>query len=91
MMGLMNDKRIPLPHKEFDNESVRYRHRFAAFAPVHNPSPVHYLQYKSIYDLSILQPSVNLYVAAARSFHQARQYLEVIPGSEKEVSNVNVE
>jgi len=26
-----------------------------------------------------------LFVAAARSFHQARQYLEVIPGSEKEV------
>ena len=78
-MGLLIDKKLPLPHSEFDNESVRYRHRFAAFNTIRTPQPVHYLQYKSIADLSFMQPSINLYIASARNFHQAKQFLEAVP------------
>ena len=88
-MGLLIDKKLPLPHSEFDNEGVRYRHRFAAFNSIRTPSPVHYLQYKSIADLSFIQPAVNLYVASARNFHQAKQFLEMVPSSnphDKDVS-----
>ncbi|CAG7837363.1 unnamed protein product [Allacma fusca] len=91
IMGLLIDKRLPLPHSEFDNEAVRYRHRFTAFNSIRTPSPVHYLQYKSIADLSFMQPAVNLYVASARNFHQAKQFLELIPQSaahEKDVQDL---
>ena len=92
-MGLLIDKKLPLPHSEFDNEGVRYRHRFTAFNSIRTPSPVHYLQYKSIADLSFIQPAVNLYVASARNFHQAKQFLEMVPPScpqDKEVSSIHV-
>jgi len=85
-MGLLNDGKLPNPHQEFDNECVRYGHRFTAFSNIHTPAPVSYVQYKNIKELSSKQPSVNMYVAASKSFHQARQYLEAIPGTpEKEV------
>jgi hypothetical protein len=86
MMGLATDNKIPFPHKEFDNESVRYRHRFSAFNTMRTPSPVHYLQYKSIADLSSIQPSANMYAASARNFQQAKTFLEAIPNAEKDVS-----
>jgi hypothetical protein len=88
MMGFINDKKIQLPHAEFDNEMVRYRHRFMAFNAIRTPAPVHYLQYKSVADLSSGQPSRNLYDASARSFHQAKQFLEAIPNPEKEVTDL---
>jgi hypothetical protein len=85
MMGLINDSRVPFPNIEFDKESVRYRHRFAPFAFIQTPAIVPYVQYKQLADMTSVQPSINLYVAAARSFHQAKQFLEAIPGTEKEV------
>jgi len=85
-MGLINDQRVPFPNIEFDKENVRYRHRFAPFAFIQTPAIVPYVQYKQLADMTSVQPSVNLYVAAARSFHQAKQFLEAIPGTEKEVS-----
>ena len=87
-MGLINDSRIPFPITEFDNESIRYRHRFAPFAPIQTPALVHYVQYKQISDIASSQPSENLYLAATKNFQQAKQLLEAIPGSEKEVCSI---
>jgi hypothetical protein len=86
-MGLINDNRIPFPNTEFDNESVRYRHRFAPFVSIQTPSLVHYVQYKQLSDMASTQPSQNLYIAATKNFQQAKLLLEAIPGSEKEVQN----
>jgi len=87
-MGLTTDNKIQFPNKEFDDEGVRYRHRFQAFNTMRTPSPVHYLQYKSIADLSSLQPSANMYAASSRNFQQAKTYLEAIPSPDKDVSFV---
>lgn len=84
-MGFLNDKKIPLPHAEFDNENVRYRHRFSAFNTIRTPAPVRYFQYKSVSDLTSIQQSSHLYEASAKSFQQAKQFLEAIPTPEKEV------
>jgi len=88
LMGLINDNRIPFPNTEFDNESVRYRHRFAPFAPIQTPPLVHFVQYKSVAEITANEPSVNLYVDSARRFQQAKQLLEAVSGSEKEVAEL---
>jgi len=88
LMGLIKDNRIPFPDAQFDNERVRYRHRFSPFTPIQTPALVTYLQYKDISDLASVQPSENLYLAATKNFQQAKQFLEAISGSEKEVQDL---
>ena len=45
-MGLQAEGRLPRPHAEFDNEQVRYEHRFSAFSVVGTPPPVQYAHYR---------------------------------------------
>lgn len=82
MVGFRLDKKIKLPHPEFDNEQVRYEHRFAPFASLLTPPP---MQYAEFCDMTSLlrydQPptSTNLYLSGCQHFHKARSLLETIP------------
>lgn len=52
MVGLREAGKVKLPIQEFDNEQVRYEHRFLPFSVVMTPPPVHYDQFLSMTDLS---------------------------------------
>jgi len=86
MIGLSADQKIPFPNPEFDNESVRYKHRFSAFSTIGSPTPVHYVHYRNVANNALTQPPGSLYAASARHFTQAKSFLEAIPDPEKEVS-----
>ena len=45
-MGLQVEGRLQRPHAEFDNEQVRYEHRFWPFSAVVTPPPVQYGHYR---------------------------------------------
>lgn len=90
MIGLTADQKIPFPNPEFDNESVRYKHRFAAFSTIGSPTPVHYLHYRSIADNGLSQGPGSMYSGAAKHFNQAKAFLEAIPDAEKDVSFLKV-
>ncbi|XP_076465149.1 N-alpha-acetyltransferase 35, NatC auxiliary subunit-like [Babylonia areolata] len=79
VMGLQLDGKMKQPNFKFDNEEVRFSHRFAPFTCVSTPPMVHYAQYKEMSDLSRYdrEPSpADLYGAACKGFHQAKCMLE---------------
>jgi hypothetical protein len=81
MVGLRMDGKVEQPHREFDNEQVRYEHRFAAFAAVATPPVVPYEQYLKMTALdgsSTLPSSRECYLQASRCFSQARILLEAL-------------
>lgn len=79
VVGLQMGGKMKQPDFEFDNEEVRFSHRFAPFASVVTPPMVHYVQYKEMSDMSRYdrEPSPeDLYGAACKGFHQAKCMLE---------------
>ena len=46
MVAAKQEKKILLPNPQFDNEVVRYEHRFGAFANLLTPPLMPYSQYK---------------------------------------------
>ncbi|CAH0561847.1 unnamed protein product [Brassicogethes aeneus] len=80
LMGFRLDEKLLTPHQKFDNEQVRYEHRFAPFQNLLTPPPVVYSEFKDMTSLERFpqQPvdSCFLYVAGCKHFHQARQLLE---------------
>jgi len=79
--------KIRRPRPEFDNERVRYEHRFAPLAQVSTPPLVPYVQFKEMTKLELntvddskgTQAST-LYAAACRHFHQAATILSALTG-----------
>jgi hypothetical protein len=89
MIGFRLDGKIKLPHTEFDNEQVRYEHRFAPFASLLTPPPMQYAEFRDMTSLlRYEQPpsSTNLYLAGCQHFHKARSMLETINTPDQEVS-----
>ncbi|XP_037080058.1 N-alpha-acetyltransferase 35, NatC auxiliary subunit-like isoform X1 [Pollicipes pollicipes] len=88
-VGLQEEGRLQRPHAEFDNERVRYEHRFSPFNVVATPPPVQYGQYRH---MASMLPDQNraavAYSDACRCFHQARNLLETLPANDSEVSTL---
>lgn len=79
-MGFRLEDKLMTPHPKFDNEQVRYEHRFAPFQNLLTPPPVVYSEFKDMTSLERFQQqpvdSCFLYIAGCKHFHQARQLLE---------------
>lgn len=76
LVGLKKDKKILIPIESFDNESVRYEHRFAPFNNLLTPPSMPYNQFMEVYSHTERSDSNNLYLMAARDFGRARQFFE---------------
>lgn len=88
--GFSLEGKIQRPHVEFDNEQVRYEHRFAPFSSVITPPPVQYTQYREMTDYNRYMPrpsSEDLFHAACKCFQHARVLLETISEPTEEVNS----
>lgn len=88
MMGFKLDSKVTAVHPEFDNEQVRYEHRFAPFASLLTPPPMQYSEFKEMTSLlryETVPDSANLYLGGCKHFHQARSLLETISNPDQEV------
>lgn len=87
----MLDKKIKMPRATFDNEEIRYSHRFAPFAVITTPHPIVYSHYRDLTDLNQYERPItsrDLYAGTWKSFQQARTLLEKIPTPTEEVRDV---
>merc|ERR1712217_491317 len=78
LVGLRTEGETVVPNPQFDNEPVRYEHRFGAFACLLTPPLMPYSQYKEVLDHTEKVASSALFTAASRDFGQARQILESV-------------
>lgn len=90
-MGFRLDRKIAMPHRQFDNEQVRYEHRFAPFQNLLTPPPVQYSEFKEMASFEKFEQkpvdSIYFYISGCKNFHQSRQLLENIP-ADSEVSDL---
>ncbi|GFU02843.1 n-alpha-acetyltransferase 35, NatC auxiliary subunit [Nephila pilipes] len=89
--GFSLDGKLKRPCVEFDNEKVRYEHRFSPFNAVLTPPPVPYSQFKEMTDFNQFQTRFtpeDLYLDACKCFHHARSNLESISDPSEEVLNL---
>ncbi|XP_062550331.1 N-alpha-acetyltransferase 35, NatC auxiliary subunit isoform X2 [Armigeres subalbatus] len=82
--GFIGEDRIPEPLPMFDNEKVRFEHRFAPFATLSTPPPMAYSDFKLMKTYLLKSPADELYAAAAKHFHEARVLLESYPNPDEE-------
>uniref|UniRef100_A0A0B7AAS0 Protein MAK10 homolog n=1 Tax=Arion vulgaris TaxID=1028688 RepID=A0A0B7AAS0_9EUPU len=79
------------PRFRFDNEEVRYSHRFAPFAAIVTPPMVHYAQYKDMSDLRRYDPlptTQEMFGSACKCFCQAKELLESITPQTDEIQTI---
>ncbi|XP_052872549.1 N-alpha-acetyltransferase 35, NatC auxiliary subunit [Anopheles cruzii] len=88
LAGFCKENRIPEPLPMFDNEQVRFEHRFAPFAPLSTPPPMPYSEFKQMKMFMLQSPAEDLYAAAAKHFHEARTLLETFPNPDEEWNDV---
>ena len=79
-MGLQLDGKIEKPHAEFDNERVRYEHRFSPFNSVCTPPMVHYDQFLKMTQAQSEVTPKDFFLEASRFFGQAKTLFESLPG-----------
>ncbi|XP_050072834.1 N-alpha-acetyltransferase 35, NatC auxiliary subunit [Anopheles maculipalpis] len=84
LAGFIKEGRIPEPLPMFDNEQVRFEHRFAPFANLTTPPPMPYSEFKNMKMIMLQSPATELYAAAAKHFHEARKLLETYPNPDEE-------
>ncbi|XP_055607947.1 N-alpha-acetyltransferase 35, NatC auxiliary subunit-like [Uranotaenia lowii] len=82
--GFIGEDRIPEPLAMFDNEKVRFEHRFAPFAALSTPPPMGYSDFKLMKSYLLKSPPEELYASAAKHFHEARSLLESYPNPDEE-------
>jgi len=78
LVAARKEGKIQTPSKDFDDEAVRYEHRFAAFAGLLTPPLAPYSQYKEVVTMTEEIDQKDLYQIASKDFSQARQILESI-------------
>jgi len=90
LVAAKKEEKILVPSAQFDNEAVRYEHRFGAFANLLTPPLMPYSQYKEVSDHTEKASIKTLYNAASRDFSQARQILETVQVtvSDEEIINL---
>ncbi|XP_047507728.1 N-alpha-acetyltransferase 35, NatC auxiliary subunit isoform X1 [Pieris napi] len=76
--------KIRQPQCEFDNEAVRYKHRFAPLA-VLTPPQVHYHEFCEMTRPLQYENPIILYLGGCKHFQQARNLLETITTPDQEV------
>ena len=76
VVALKKDGKILVPSSTFDNESVRYEHRFSPFNSLLTPPSMPYSQYMEVYNVTAKMESSELYLSAARDFGRARQFFD---------------
>jgi len=80
--GFNKDGKIKHPEPFFDNEKIRFDHRFAAFRHIDTHQPASYVDYRNMTDYGDdLSTSKDLYTQAVKHFERAMdalQYLEKI-------------
>lgn len=89
--GFNLEGKIKHPYVEFENEQVRYKHRFAPFNSVITPPPVQYSQYREMTDFGRYVPkpsSEDLFSAACKCFQYAKMFLESISEPNEEVVTI---
>ncbi|XP_065348980.1 N-alpha-acetyltransferase 35, NatC auxiliary subunit [Cloeon dipterum] len=80
MVALRLGDKLQTPHYEFDDERVRYEHRFAPFASLITPPIMHYQEFMEMTsNIKEGQNSAYFYMQGADFFHQARSFLEGLP------------
>lgn len=91
LVGFRLEGKLTMPNPLFDNEQVRYQHRFAPFQNILTPPSVQYAEFREMTTFEMdQQQSVNsifLYIEGCNHFHQARQLLESIP-TNTEITNL---
>ena len=61
MVAAKQEKKIMIPNSQFDNEIVRYEHRFGAFANLLTPPLMPYTQFKvSVFCLNLHTPHLRI-------------------------------
>ncbi|GAB1609824.1 N-alpha-acetyltransferase 35, NatC auxiliary subunit-like [Argonauta hians] len=91
LMGFQLDGRMKKSKFEFDNEEIRYSHRFSPFVHFVTPPMVHYSRYKEMNDLSkynYARASTEMYGLACKQFHQAKTFYENISNPNDEIQNL---
>jgi len=90
MVAAKQEKKIMIPNPQFDNEIVRYEHRFGAFANLLTPPLMPYTQFKEVLEHTEKASIKTLYTAASSHFGQARQILETVQASlpDEEISSL---
>lgn len=78
LVGFKKERKILIPSNSFDNESVRYEHRFAPFNNLLTPPSMPYSQFLEVYSHTASTEPHVLYLAAARDFGRARQIFESV-------------
>ncbi|XP_042909668.1 N-alpha-acetyltransferase 35, NatC auxiliary subunit isoform X2 [Parasteatoda tepidariorum] len=87
--GFSLDGKLKRPCVEFDNERVRYEHRFAPFNSIITPPPVPYSQFKDVAEmLQFHSTPTDLYMDACKCFHHARLNLETLADPNEEMLNL---
>ncbi|XP_037968922.2 N-alpha-acetyltransferase 35, NatC auxiliary subunit [Plutella xylostella] len=79
--------KIKTPLSQFDNEAVRYKHRFSPLA-VLTPPQVHYHEYCEMTQPMQYENPVILYMGGCKHFLQARSLLETITVPDQEVQDL---
>ncbi|OWR50381.1 MAK10 protein [Danaus plexippus plexippus] len=79
--------KIRQPQSEFDNESVRYKHRFAPLS-VLSPPQVHYHEFCEMTQNLQFEKPFFLYLEGCKHFQEARTLLETITIPDQEVNNL---
>lgn len=86
LAGFHKADRIPQPLSEFDLEQIRYEHRFGPFAELSTPPAIGYSDFCA-QKMSLLKlTQEELFLNAAKHFHQARSILELVPNLDPEVT-----
>ncbi|XP_059614119.1 N-alpha-acetyltransferase 35, NatC auxiliary subunit homolog [Phlebotomus argentipes] len=88
LTGFVKDGRIQQPAAMFDNEKIRFDHRFAPFACLKTPPMVPYFEFRLMRSHLLKLSSAELYLAAAKHFHQGRTILESIPNPDQEMLEI---
>lgn len=86
LAGFTKERKIPHPLSMFDNEKVRFDHRFAPFAGITTLPPVTYAEFNNMRTFLLLESdAANLYLDAGKHFQRARFILESISNPDSEV------
>lgn len=82
--------KLKTPWSSASREQLRYEHRFMPFLVIAAPPPVPYSQYREAVErdkiMDVKETITELYAAACKCFHRAKETFESIPDPNEEVS-----
>ncbi|XP_033634032.1 N-alpha-acetyltransferase 35, NatC auxiliary subunit-like [Asterias rubens] len=91
VIGFTMDGKLKRPNCTFDNERVRFEHRFSVFNAVLTPPLVQYETFCEMTDIRKMDPNrtpLDLFYTAYKLFMQSSSMLEKIPNQTPELSSL---